>query len=212
MFGYRISICSDRARRAGRIALVALATTIGAEWFTPTAEAGIRFTWSYVRRTGRVHYWHGRHWGHGCHGHGPVGCVGPHCAAPYDTGMRSMPMYSQPPLAPHLLGLAGQAQSLPAIPSGRAMLFFTAPQGAEIYVNGNRVDSLGPEGSYVTEALVPGEPMTFEVQAELVRGGRLVIDSKRVTLKAGNTATVVFHFERPSLTQRAVLDRHAPPQ
>ena len=76
-----------------------------------------------------------------------------------------------------------------AAESGRVTVVL--PAGAKLYVNEVAVPAQGKE-TFETPKLEKGRKFYYTVKAELVRDGRTVSESKRVSIEAGKSVTVDF--------------------
>jgi uncharacterized protein (TIGR03000 family) len=74
----------------------------------------------------------------------------------------------------------------------RAQLIFELPPGARLFVDDQPVADADTRRNFRTPALRPGERYYYELRAEVVRDGKTVVQSKRVTLSAGDTIKADF--------------------
>jgi uncharacterized protein (TIGR03000 family) len=72
------------------------------------------------------------------------------------------------------------------------LLAVEVPEDAKIFVNGQTTKSAGERREYVSRNLEPGFTYTYEVRAEAIRDGQTVVETKKVDLKAGQTARLAF--------------------
>lgn len=80
-----------------------------------------------------------------------------------------------------------------ATQTGSAAIEVTAPSQAFVWVEGDRLDQQGQRRSYTTKPLLYGRPYSYEVRASwLGSDGRTVSDTRRVTIRAGDTTRVDF--------------------
>lgn len=75
-----------------------------------------------------------------------------------------------------------------------ATLSVHVPADAKVFVNGLATKSTGAERRYVSSGLQAGYNYTYEVRAELVRGGQPVTETKVIKLQAGGSADVNFEL------------------
>lgn len=66
-----------------------------------------------------------------------------------------------------------------------ASLKFKVPADAKLYVDGKLAPGTGPERSFYTPPLAAGQKFFYEVKAELVVGGKTVVEEKKVIVEAG---------------------------
>jgi uncharacterized protein (TIGR03000 family) len=72
------------------------------------------------------------------------------------------------------------------------LLAVEVPEGAKIFVNGQPTRSTGERREFVSRNLELGYTYTYEVRAEAIRDGQTVVETKKVDLKAGETARLAF--------------------
>lgn len=94
--------------------------------------------------------------------------------------------------------------------SGEATLTVNVPQDARIYVNGVKTKSVGSERSYISRGLQAGMNYTYQVRAELERDGKLVEETKTVSMQAGRTARVAFSLEASEVATTTTLTLNVP--
>jgi uncharacterized protein (TIGR03000 family) len=75
------------------------------------------------------------------------------------------------------------------------------PADADLYVDGVRVPQTSEVRSFQTPKLETGRSYYYTLRADVVRDGRTVSASKRVTVEAGREATVEFK-DLPVLSAR----------
>jgi uncharacterized protein (TIGR03000 family) len=75
--------------------------------------------------------------------------------------------------------------------STRARLTFLLPAGAKLYIDGKAVKA-APGQTFHTPALEKGESYYYEVKAEVMRDGKPVSETRRLTLKAGSSIRADF--------------------
>ncbi|MCH8042263.1 MAG: TIGR03000 domain-containing protein [Planctomycetes bacterium] len=74
------------------------------------------------------------------------------------------------------------------------------PSRAKVFINGRATASTGPMRQFVSRGLTPGYAYQYEIRAEINRNGRLVSDTKTLTLRAGEQASL--RFDLPQQAQR----------
>jgi uncharacterized protein (TIGR03000 family) len=135
---------------------------------------------------GGRHARHGRR-GHGCNGGyvactGSVGCTGGAVApttAPTTGGTKEMPKPKEEK--------PKQEEALNAAP---ATIVVSLPAEAKLTVDGSVTSSTGANRVFVSPTLNAGRDYTYDLQAEIVRDGKTVSASKRVTVRAGEESSV----------------------
>jgi uncharacterized protein (TIGR03000 family) len=91
--------------------------------------------------------------------------------------------------------VAPPAGSKPAATSPRAAeIVVHVPAGAKVFVEERPTRQTGPDRHFETAELLPGRAYTYAIRAEQDRGGRTVSQTKRVTVRAGERATVRFEW------------------
>lgn len=73
-----------------------------------------------------------------------------------------------------------------------ANLKISVPADAKLYVDGKLAPGSGAERAFYTPALEPGKKFFYDVKAELLVGGQVVVDEKRVIVEAGQTVVESF--------------------
>lgn len=91
-----------------------------------------------------------------------------------------------------------------------ATLTVNVPGDARVFVNGVQTKSVGSERSYVSRGLQSGLNYTYEVRAEVERNGKLVEETKMVSLTAGRTARVAFALEASEAAPSTTLTLNVP--
>lgn len=97
------------------------------------------------------------------------------------------------PVAP--IPKAGGSDSVPNTPMG-ANLKFTLPADAKLFVDGKPAPGSGAERSFYTPPLTVGQKFFYDVKAEMMVAGELVVEEKKVIVEAGASLTETF----PKLT------------
>ena len=87
------------------------------------------------------------------------------------------------------------------IRSRNAVLTVAVPREAKIWINGKPTKTEGTLRSYVSRKLKSGQAYQFDVKAVVIKKGRPVALTRRVSLRAGVQKTVDFDFNKPQLTQ-----------
>lgn len=89
------------------------------------------------------------------------------------------------------------AESYASAPEGTstetstAMLTVSVPTDAKVFVNGRETTSTGDLRRYVSRGLDRSQSYTFEVRAQIERDGQSLEDTKTITVKGGQTASLV---------------------
>jgi uncharacterized protein (TIGR03000 family) len=96
----------------------------------------------------------------------------------------------------------GTAPSLPPKPTtGTARadagtLTIWVPEDAKVYVNGQLTTSTGARRQYVSYGLQAGLNYNYDVRAEVVRDGKVIEETRSVTLTAGGREGLAFSFDK----------------
>jgi uncharacterized protein (TIGR03000 family) len=77
-------------------------------------------------------------------------------------------------------------------PGSPARVRVKLPADADLFVDGVRVPQTSAVRSFQTPKLEPGRSYYYTLKADVIRDGRTVSASKRVTVEAGREATVEF--------------------
>ncbi len=102
---------------------------------------------------------------------------------------------------------------MPAIPesseiptaANSGLLTVWVPYDAKVTVNGLVTKSTGSRRRFVSYGLKPGFTYTYVVRAEIVRDGRVIEDSRTITLTTGQRTAVAFGFN--TITNEALAAR-----
>ena len=103
-------------------------------------------------------------------------------------------------------GQGKEAEGQPAS-ANRARLIVSIPDNASLYVDGKPIQAVAPVRSFQTPELEQGREYFYEVRAEVMRDGKPVSETRRVTVKAGEVVRTDFRSlagagEALSLTKR----------
>lgn len=137
-------------------------------------------------------------WGYGCCSYGccSYGCCGGWgcCGGGYYGGVAA-PVYgtmpaAEPTPAPKKEGKKDGEVSAPA------KLVVEVPADATLYIDDQAMKTAADKRSFNTPALQPGQAYFYDLRAEVVRDGKTYTETKRVIVKAGETAHATF----PELT------------
>jgi uncharacterized protein (TIGR03000 family) len=74
----------------------------------------------------------------------------------------------------------------------QARLVVALPANAKLYVDDNLTKSTSSRRSFVTPELQPGQSYFYVLRAEVDRDGKTVAQSKKVTVRAGQTVETSF--------------------
>ncbi len=94
--------------------------------------------------------------------------------------------------------------------SSEATLTVNVPSDARVFVNGSKTTSVGSERSYVSRGLQAGFNYTYEVRAEVERDGKIVEETKTVSLQAGRAAHVAFSLNAGEAAPSTTLTLNVP--
>jgi len=83
------------------------------------------------------------------------------------------------------------------------------PVQARVFINGQPTSITGTHRHYVSYGLTPGYQYAYDVRVQMMRDGKLVEQSKKVQLQAGQTAKLAFDFNAPQPVQTR-LTLHVP--
>ncbi len=121
-------------------------------------------------------------------------------SAPIESG--DVPATPAPPAPPAATEQTSTARE--------ATLTVNVPSDARVYVNGVQTKSVGSERSYVSRGLRAGFNYSYEVRAAVERDGKLVEETKMVSLQAGRNARVAFAFEANATAPSTTLTLNVP--
>ncbi|MFO0845613.1 MAG: TIGR03000 domain-containing protein [Gemmataceae bacterium] len=74
----------------------------------------------------------------------------------------------------------------------RARLLFVLPRGGALFVDGHRIEGADVRKSFRTPPLEKGEQYYYELRVEVVRDGRKYVESRKITLAAGDEVKTDF--------------------
>jgi uncharacterized protein (TIGR03000 family) len=77
-----------------------------------------------------------------------------------------------------------------------AEIIVRVPAGAKVFVEDRPTTSTGPERHFETADLQPGRTYTYSIRAELDRDGKVLTDTKKATVKAGEKLEVKFEWSK----------------
>ena len=102
---------------------------------------------------------------------------------------------------------APDAPQVPAKPQGEgsndaekmtstnALLMVNVPQDARVFVNGSKTTSTGANRRYLSRGLQQGFNYEYSVRAEVTRDGKVVTDTKNVSVTAGQIVSLSFDLQ-----------------
>lgn len=77
-----------------------------------------------------------------------------------------------------------------------AEIVVRVPASAKVFVEDRPTKQVGTERRFETADLQPGRPYTYAIRAEVDRDGQKLSETKRVTVRSGETADVRFEWEK----------------
>lgn len=86
----------------------------------------------------------------------------------------------------------GKDKEAPEEDKDRAEVIFDLPAGAKLYVDDHPITNIDTRKQFRTPALKRGEKYYYELRVEVVRDGKPVSETKRVTLSAGDVIKATF--------------------
>ncbi|MBE6425943.1 MAG: TIGR03000 domain-containing protein [Thermoguttaceae bacterium] len=81
-----------------------------------------------------------------------------------------------------------------AVPANSGILTISVPHDAVVYVNDNLTAATGSTRSFVSYGLEAGNAYDYVIRAEVTLNGQKFVETKVVTLKAGDRSNVAFQF------------------
>ncbi len=72
------------------------------------------------------------------------------------------------------------------------------PEDATVYVNGYQTKSTGNHRQYISNGLKPGLAYAYEIRVVVVREGKPLEETRKVTLVGGQRTAVAFSFASPT--------------
>jgi uncharacterized protein (TIGR03000 family) len=86
--------------------------------------------------------------------------------------------------------------------SARATIVVSLPADARLTVDGNPTSSTSDLRTFLSPALETGADYVYTLQAEVIRDGRSVVETQRVTVRGGETTNVPFTFASLTVASR----------
>lgn len=89
---------------------------------------------------------------------------------------------------------------LPPLPNSHpntARLTLAVPRGAEVFVNGKKVDVAEAERTFESPDLKPGESVAFDVRVSWNENGKIVEEKRALTVKAGEHQSLQYKSFAP---------------
>lgn len=83
-------------------------------------------------------------------------------------------------------------------------LIVEVPADAKIYVNDRLTTTPGESREYVSRNLVPGFNYAYDVRVEMQRDGKLVTESRKVNVRAGENTKIAFNAKPADEVQTSV--------
>jgi len=144
---------------------------------------------------------------HGCHGCNSYGCCG--CDSGCCGGAYGAPV-GGPVGAPVVVPQGGELPRPKDLPPAEkkaeanapATIVVSLPAEARLTVDGYVTRSISAERTFVSPTLENGQDYTYTLQAEIVREGRSVVETQRVTVRAGETTRAAFSFSAQGVASR----------
>jgi uncharacterized protein (TIGR03000 family) len=78
----------------------------------------------------------------------------------------------------------------------QAEIVVRVPAGSRVFVEDRPTSTTGTERHFQTAALQPGRTYTYAIRAELDRDGKKLSETKRVTVKSGDTREIQFELAK----------------
>jgi uncharacterized protein (TIGR03000 family) len=97
-----------------------------------------------------------------------------------------------PPALPDGPAASGAADPEAGIPGSAALFRVRVPADAEIWFSGEKTSQRGAYRLFVTPQLQDGRALSYEIRARWKQGGQDVVQSRTVTVHAGDRLTVDF--------------------
>jgi uncharacterized protein (TIGR03000 family) len=112
------------------------------------------------------------------------------------------PTPAQPSTTEPAPAMPGATPTVPAEPTSTSsptpetsgVVTVWVPYDAKVTINGLATRSTGSRRQFVSYGLKPGFSYKYDIHAEVVRDGKLMEDTKPVTLTAGQNTAVAFGF------------------
>lgn len=137
--------------------------------------------------------------GWGCYGCGCYGCYG--CGGGWGCygcgGVVVAPVAVAAPAAATTTTTTTTRREETRATSAPATVVVQVPADADLFVDNQRSQLSTTTRKFVSPALEPGQDYYYDLRVEALRDGRVVRDSKRVTIRAGSVARVDFRDSVP---------------
>ncbi len=114
----------------------------------------------------------------------------------YKSDLKSVaPQQPAPALPADSLLDSEEVEEIPAVPAtGAGVIRMLVPADSVVYVNGYRTKQKGEVRTFAAKNLEVGENYSFDIQVVAVRNGKTFVDSKKVTLTAGDSTALAFNL------------------
>lgn len=103
------------------------------------------------------------------------------------------------PAAPAAKEMPKKASADEAVP---ATIVVNVPAQAKVTVDGVVTSSTSTQRTFVSPALEVGGEYYYNLRAEIVRDGQTVVETQRVTVRAGETTQATFNFSSQGVASR----------
>ncbi|MBI3412075.1 MAG: TIGR03000 domain-containing protein [Planctomycetes bacterium] len=139
--------------------------------------------------------------GNGCHGGGLFhrhnhGCCGG--AVVYSSGCHGGAGTTAPPAKKEMPAPEKKGGTI----SAPATIIVSLPAEGKLRVDGFQTTSTGERRTLLTPAIPVGEEFSYELQAEITRDGRSVVQTQTITVRGGETTTAPFTFSSQDVASR----------
>ena len=98
------------------------------------------------------------------------------------------------PRTAHAAAVKGPEETQQVVVANRARLIVNMPDQARLYVDDMPIQAASPMHSFQTPELEKGREYYYEVRAEVMRDGKPVSETRRVTVKAGDVIRTDFNL------------------
>ncbi len=95
----------------------------------------------------------------------------------------------------------------------KASVVVRVPEKAKVFIDGNLMQSTSTERKFTSPTIAAGESFYYTIRVVIEKDGKEVADTRRVTVKAGETSRLSFDnlFDRTRPEERTIVDANKTP-
>lgn len=125
-------------------------------------------------------------------GYGGWGGWGGYVYAPYWTGTYAAPVYTYNTVPTTTLDTRSMYYNPDTSAGNRATIIVHVPENATLTVDGKQMSSTSTTRRFYSSSLEPGKSYHYDFVARMERDGKVVMDDRRVDVRAGDRLEISF--------------------